>query len=516
MSDGTSNVRNVRFDTNFTLSADSLIRSSTPTSVALGKQRRLYLGGQIRGGSDAAPIALEFRNSDTGDGVAKAIYVSQTMPDLRGTVKLNGTVHFAASNDIWGAPSTLVELSPTASAYVFKAGSGDVTTSNDILLYGGRPTFLRNDAAGTKWTFTGDITGGVVGAPLDLMAATDGQFVFSGADQTFFNWVRVRSGAHVVIAGADAGGVAWANSPKIWLKSYNQSTGTTALSLRGDYTLNQPILVPDVASTVDPVRIGQINDGATAFDAVFNGPVTVEEDDYEVLQLTADAGGSATFNGEINILGGVYGFDKVGAGTVSVNGRVSQASGNTSPIGPVDLKEGWLLINSPGGTDSFYTSAIHVAAGTTLGGSGSIVGDVVLGGSTAVLAPGTSAGTLTVDGDVDFTAGGVLEIELDGGSADRLDASGMLNLSGANDTLQIDILPGGAVTSYLIATYGTLAGTFENVLNLPTDYRLDYNYQGRNWIVLVAPEPGSVVLLLAGLVTILCWRQMAGRKVTHR
>jgi len=126
-----------------------------------------------------------------------------------------------------------------------------------------------------------------------------------------------------------------------------------------------------------PARIGEVNDGATPFNAVFTGQLNCFEQHQKALRLTADASGSATFEGPIRIAAG-YGFDKIGAGTVSTNNRVSQ-DGGTAKIGAVEVQQGTLLVNSPAANgNAFYTTGILVKEGATLGGSGTIVGDVSL------------------------------------------------------------------------------------------------------------------------------------------
>src|SRR5690606_32276136 len=120
--------------------------------------------------------------------------------------------------------------------------------------------------------------------------------------------------------------------------------------------------------------------------------------------------------------------------------------------------EGLLAVNG-----ALPNARVLVNSRGTLGGSGS-VGSVILGGGT--VAPGNSIGTLTVGGDVDFSGGGVFEVEVDaGGGADRLDVGGTATLSGGS--LRVVPLASlqelGESSDYTILTAdGGLVGSFDS------------------------------------------------------
>ena len=63
-------------------------------------------------------------------------------------------------------------------------------------------------------------------------------------------------------------------------------------------------------------------------------------------------------------------------------------------------------------------------------------------------------------------------------------------------TLDLDIVdsPGGEI---VIATYGTLTGTFGTTNNLPADCSIDYDFNSEKKIVLIAPRkyPGTVLIV---------------------
>ena len=207
--------------------------------------------------------------------------------------------------------------------------------------------------------------------------------------------------------------------------------------------------------------LGGINTTGTS---TFSGNVTL----YRNLTATAATGGSVDFAGTIT---GGYGVTKEGAGKVSF----STAKGYT---GTTTVAAGTLAVNS-----TLASSGVTVASGATLQGSGNISSSVTV---TGTLAPGNSVGTLAV-GSAAFATGGVLAMEADGsgaGSADRLSVGGNLNLT--NAALNLTVLNALNDPVYVIASYGTLTGTFASVAGLPTGYALQYNYNGGTQIAIVS------------------------------
>lgn len=128
---------------------------------------------------------------------------------------------------------------------------------------------------------------------------------------------------------------------------------------------------------------------------------------------------------------GFTGTGQVGGGTLSVNGDFSNAN----------------FVVNPGGT---------------LGGSGTVGGTSVNGGT---LAPGNSIDTLTVNGNVTFTAASVFEVEVNAaGQGDRVDATGTATLGGAQVQVIAENGTYRPMTDYTILTAaGGISGTFASV-----------------------------------------------------
>ena len=125
--------------------------------------------------------------------------------------------------------------------------------------------------------------------------------------------------------------------------------------------------------------------------------------------------------------------------------------------GPTSVEGGKLMV-----TGSIANSATTIAAAATLGGSGSIGGAVTCHGT---LAPGTSAGTLTLGNDLVLTTTSVLDFEL-GTVSDRVNVAGDLTLAG---TLNVAALPGFAAGGYTLFTYTAVLTDEEGlqITNLP-------------------------------------------------
>jgi len=175
------------------------------------------------------------------------------------------------------------------------------------------------------------------------------------------------------------------------------------------------------------------------------------------------------------VVGSAYTQNTMGASTV-VNGLLQQAS--------VDINGG------------------------VLKGSGRIQSDVTVNGSSvhdlATLAPGNSIDTLTIDGNYTQGEFGVMSIEFDSTSIDRLDITGLATLGGV---LEFSFIGGDISTgSFNFLNFGSISGAFDEVY-LPTftgyDFELEYGTTFANLVisetVSAVPEPSTYALMLAGL-----------------
>jgi len=158
-------------------------------------------------------------------------------------------------------------------------------------------------------------------------------------------------------------------------------------------------------------------------------------------------------------------------------------NGPCTHTGTTLVTGGTLVVNNT------FTSAITVSAGATLAGNMTSSAAITATAAGARIAPGGSTGTLTAS-NINLATGGILEIEIDGAATpahDKLVATGSLNISGA--TLDVTLVNGPAPSAVVIASYGTLTGTFGSLTGVPAGYEIVYQYNdgiSSNNIALIA------------------------------
>jgi autotransporter-associated beta strand protein len=169
------------------------------------------------------------------------------------------------------------------------------------------------------------------------------------------------------------------------------------------------------------------------------------------------------------------GLIKSGAGTLTL------ASTNTF-TGPTIVSNGTLLVtgnNGPG--------VVSIMNGATLGGTG-VIGGVVTVGNGGALAPGSSAGTLSISNNLVLNGGAALRFEL-GTASDKVVVAGNLTLGGA---LTVTPLAGFTNSTYTLFTYGgTLSGSLPSIGAIPSGYvaSINTNTPGQVNLVVQIPPP---------------------------
>ncbi|KQU50014.1 hypothetical protein ASG72_18585 [Bosea sp. Leaf344] len=156
------------------------------------------------------------------------------------------------------------------------------------------------------------------------------------------------------------------------------------------------------------------------------------------------------------------------AGTTVFVGDGARFAGTTSVTG------GALMVNS-----SLEASAVSVAEGGLLGGSGKVGSTRITGG---ILAPGNSIGTLTVKGDLSFTAASTYAVEVSPIASDRVDVAGRATLGGAK--VATSFQPGTYVAKQygILSAAGGVSGVFGQKVdsNLPAGFKSALSYDPNN------------------------------------
>ena len=167
--------------------------------------------------------------------------------------------------------------------------------------------------------------------------------------------------------------------------------------------------------------------------------------------LTTGANGASTI--WAGTIAGDGSLVKTGSGTFTLSG-INVLTGPTTVAGGRLLVDGWL-----GGR------GVRVLGNGLLGGNGFVPTTTVERGG--VLAPGSSIGTLTVNGPLTFEAGAIYRVETLSNLADFTSVNGSLLGSGAT----VEVLPGGTVRYRPITVYpimraaGPGPGVFTNVVS---------------------------------------------------
>ncbi|MCA6106621.1 autotransporter domain-containing protein [Bradyrhizobium sp. CNPSo 4026] len=191
-------------------------------------------------------------------------------------------------------------------------------------------------------------------------------------------------------------------------------------------------------------------------------------------------GGNDTLNlyGSSSIVGRIDGG--VGTNTINLNGPGAGTLSNVINFQALNVQGGrWTITDAQtyqNGTGVFagaillvngtLASEVTVNSGGTLGGIGSVGNTAVSG----VLAPGTTtSGTLSVQGNLSFTAASTYMVQVDGAGASRTNVSGtaMLGSAGVN----VSLLGASLQKHYTVLNAtGGVSGTFASSVttNLPS------------------------------------------------
>jgi hypothetical protein len=215
-----------------------------------------------------------------------------------------------------------------------------------------------------------------------------------------------------------------------------------------------------------------------------------------------------------SFVGGGYAF-----GTINNSGIINNS-------GTINNDVGWFtygVINNSGTIDNSGT--INNSHGTfnnsgTLKGTGTFIGTLDTG--TGIVAPGSSAGTMYVDGDYILDGSGILDIEIGGFTAglfDLLDITGTATLSGG--TIDFSFISGydiaseispGQSMSLMFLQAGSISSFASSItydfLGNPPGFRYDVFQQGSGLYFEATnepiPAPGAILLGSIG-VCVVAW-----------
>ncbi|MFA7235555.1 MAG: autotransporter-associated beta strand repeat-containing protein [Phycisphaeraceae bacterium] len=448
------------------------------------------VGGIVIGANAYPAPALKF--TGTGSFTLTGGAISVSSPSYAYTTVNNASGRAQTINNNFVVSSTNVSFG--------NVGAGSLTINGDIDAGGAATGRLTLEAFGTGSSIFNGVISNVGGAGAVVLLTGDvaAPIVMNGAN-SYTTQTEIRQG--MVLVGADvapgvngplgnySGGIYFGNVPA--------GVATASLLTNGAYTIS-------VNSAISSTTNNTIFGGATADVSTISGNITGETAAAAAprITMTAVAGGQVNFSGSFIRKAGQTGTNdsltKTGLGIVNMTGNASTYQGGTF------VTQGTLLVNNTTGSGT-GTGSVSVDNGATLGGSGLISGPVTVSAG-GILAPGNSAGTLTISnilvlagnadfelaadtsfdkvvGVTDITFGGVLNVvNYNGGPAyaagqvyDLFDWSG--TPAGAFTAVNLPALPVGLVWK-----------TFDTQ---PFDY-------ATGQIVVEIPEPATLGLLALG------------------
>jgi autotransporter-associated beta strand protein len=408
------------------------------------------------------------------------------------------------------APGGNVTISPGSSG-VLALGSAGINVSNSVrALTLSAPVRFEADqtwvtgVSGAADSSQITVTGPVSGAGTLSVYSPGGRAVELGGDNTFTGGVTVKSGSlRITRSGALGLG------PKT--VSVNSSTSS---SLKLDGRSGNITVPSNITFNVSNPNGTLVNEAGTN---TLAGAIT----------LTVGAGGSRftaaagllTLQGRIAPNNTGRTLDLRGAGAGLISGAIADGAGASTLAALTKNESGTWTLN---GTNT-YTGPTTINAGTfavngslasvvtvsggTLCGSGVLSSNVTINGG--VHAPGSSVGAMTVGGAYALSAGGTLQIEINGPApgtqADQLrltNPSASATLAGSLSVIAASGLPAG--TSCVIlsrAGAAPVSGTFldkpQNAVFPASGYwwRISYNGGDGNDIALTLVAPYKARLL---------------------
>jgi len=369
--------------------------------------------------------------------------ISATSASLGGELEVVGIGNVLASTLI-GSEFNVVHTTAGISNDFSSVGFGGAVSGVDYITLSGAKSANNLDyniGFGLTWQEGGGLGNGVFLLPntsdtfnVDVALANeapsatgwDGQTLTKqgsgtlilSAENTYTGATNVEAGtlqAGIINAFADSSTVHVAAGATLDLHNYNQTVNNLAGA--GNVTLGSAVLTVDdnvntnfsgvisgtggltkngadtLTLSGDNIYTGTttINDGTLSGSATSFGTGPVIDDAALIINQNTNASFS-------NVISGSGSLTKQGAGTLTL-------SGNDTLSGPTTVAAGELAVNG-----TLNNSAVQVLSGATLAGSGSVGATTISNGG--MIAPGSPATTLTVNGNLTEAAGSIYKTEV--------------------------------------------------------------------------------------------------------
>lgn len=316
-------------------------------------------------------------------------------------------------------------------------------------------------------------------------------------------------------------------------------SGGSTLTVNGTFTNGLSAPYGDDGSFLKLIGPGN----AASLYAVQNNSI-IEVDAGSSLTVTGggftnnNSGASLTLGGSLNAIGGfannggtvitnpastlITSTYSQSGGLTDISGMLT-ASSYTQSGGNTTVETGGVLsattFTATGGTvtvnGTLDPTAVEIGSGATLQGTGTIIGNVAMGGTLTPGAPGTP-GTITIFGNYEQTGSGTLDELVGPLSQSLLIVNGDVALD-SGSILDITLLNGydPLGQTFNIMDYSSLAGQFSNGSSFWDDgylWDITYGQHGIDVTAVSAPEPSSLLLLFVGLAALALYAQRTRAK----
>jgi outer membrane autotransporter protein len=404
-----------------------------------------------------------------------------------GIVLASGTLQAGSNAALGSGPLAMSDFT------TFGAIADNLSFANAVTLSGSNTI----DTGTNTLTLSGAIADGA--APGILTKVGAGTLVLTGAN-TYSGGTTLSAGTLAVGDGAALG-----TGPLAMAPSTTLTPAADNLSLADAVTLTGRATIDSGSNTLTVA--GPIADGTSAGGLIKTGTGTLiltGANTYSggttISAGTLQGAASAFGTGDIADSGalvfdqpadGTYAGAITGTGPVTKEGAGALTLNGTSAYsGPTNVNAGKLLVDG-----TLEATAVNVANGATLGGTGTIAGAVTVASGGAIT-PGDAPGTLTV-GPLTLNSGSVLNYALGtastvgGPASDLINVNGPLTLAGTlNVTSGLDFV----TASYRLINYtGPLTDNGLAIGTIPSGVNAVVQTAIPGQVNLVVIGPGAIV-----------------------
>jgi fibronectin-binding autotransporter adhesin len=479
IADGAFNPNSVQF-TKAGSGTLTLSGASTATdNVAITGGTLQYGNGGASGGFGRGNImdnaALIFNRSDSYDYIGDISGTGTVVKTGAGTLKIIGNVTVAGGTTINAGTLEVQNLSPSGLSGNIFNNSALIITPPVGMTYGGiisgSGALTANGSPGTTLALTNanTYTGGTIVSGGVFQLGAGGSLAANGAVTVNGGTFDLNGHAQKVGALSGSGGSITLGAGSLTTSSNTATSLAAAISGSGTLTKTGTgalTLIGASTYTGGTTITGgtlQIGNGGTA--GSIAGNITNNA------ALAFNRSDAVTF---ASVISGNGTLAKLGAGTLSLAGTNTYTGGTAVSAGTLDV------------TGSIASSAVSVASGATLNGTGTVGATTIQSGGT--LAAGNSIGTLTINGNLTLASGSIYNVEVSPTAADRTNITGTASLNGTVATsVAAGVYTFGQRFTILTAA-GGVSGSFASLTGIPISLRGQLSYDANNAYLTLSPN----------------------------